>query len=250
MHAEAVAELVAERYEEFVGYARKRLRVLGVPASSADPEDLVQTALTNVLAHGESVEKLRPYVYAVIKNEVSHAARRYRSGQGYGSLDTDLRLESAGLADSPSAEVDLRLDLQAAMRALPRQQRRVMFYRARGYTQTETAAALGTAPGTVATHMSRAVVALKLTLGALAVVLAGSAASWLWVMLHLVTPAAGGPVAKQSWEWLSFWGVLLLASLATTLALSVLIWTWGTARQALEERRFRSEQEGSRFGTR
>ncbi|MCX4993406.1 hypothetical protein [Streptomyces sp. NBC_00568] len=60
-----------------VGYARKRLQAFGVPPSSADPQDVVQIALTKVLTCQERVEKLCPYVFTVIKNEVSHAAWRY-----------------------------------------------------------------------------------------------------------------------------------------------------------------------------
>ncbi|WP_330469285.1 sigma-70 family RNA polymerase sigma factor (plasmid) [Streptomyces longwoodensis] len=192
-HAEALAALVYVRYERLVGYARKQLRSFGVPTSSADPQDVVQIALVNVLAHAEPIERLRPYLYTVIKNEVGRAVRSYRTGQGYGSLDRDLKLESAGPTVDPCAAVDLRLDFQNAVRALPPQQRRVVQYRTQGYTQAETAAAMGAAPGTVAAHTSRALSMLKLTLSALSAVVAGSAAAWLWGYgLSRVSPGSDG----------------------------------------------------------
>lgn len=197
-HADALAELAAERYEQMVGYARKRLQAFGVPPSSADPQDVVQIALTKVLTCQKRVEKLRPYVFTVIKNEVNHAARRYRAGLGYGTTSADVRLESAGPAVHPIAAADLRMDLEAAMSRLPPQQRTAMHHKARGDTQAETAAAMGTAPGTVATHVSRAVVTLRMTLQALlGVVLVVFAAAWLQTSSSPADPASGGDLMEQ-----------------------------------------------------
>ncbi|MFG2457037.1 RNA polymerase sigma factor [Streptomyces sp. NPDC048523] len=231
-HAEAVADLVAERYEQLVGYARKRLRALGVPLSSADPEDVVQIALTNVLTHREPIEKLRPYVFTVVKNETRHAASRHHTGQGYGSLDRDLRLEDAGLTVDPCPAVDLRLGLQDAMSALPPQQRRALLYRMQGYTQAETAAAMGTAPGTVATHMSRAVGTLRMTLSALAMALTGSGVAWLYVGVRAVTPAAGGSLRQQ----LTAYAATMLITLLTVLFLAAGAWLVWEIRKVLPNR--------------
>ncbi|MGS2592021.1 hypothetical protein [Streptomyces hebeiensis] len=51
-----------------------------------------------------------------------------------------------------------------------------------GMTQAEAARVLKTTPGTVATHAHRAFVALRVSLGALALVMAlWAGARWLWV---------------------------------------------------------------------
>lgn len=216
-----------------VGYARKRLTRFDVPPSSADPEDVVQIALTKVLAHGKPVEDLRKYVFAVITNEVHHAARRYYTGQGYGSLDTDLRLENAGPAVDPCAAADLRLDVQAAMNSLPPRQRSVMSYRVQGYTQEETAAAMGTAPGTVAAHVSRALLTLKVTLGVLSVLLTGFSTALLWRHIYLVSPASGGP-KTPSWQTM---GAEVLSAVVSALAVTAAYWTAGQVRQLRDVRK-------------
>ncbi|MFI9152293.1 RNA polymerase sigma factor [Streptomyces sp. NPDC053367] len=208
LRQEELGTLVAERYEQMVGYARKQLRGFGVPPWSADARDVVQNALAGVLACPEPVGRLRPYVFAAIRNEARHAARRCRTGQGYASLDADVRLETAAGTADPCATADLRLDLDAALTALPLQQRRaVLLTKGLGLTQAETATVLGTAPGTVATHTSRAVAALRLALGAVAVVLVVCAAQWL--RRSGVTPvgaaAGGAAVSLLLWQLSQWW---------------------------------------------
>ncbi|OQR61456.1 hypothetical protein B6E66_24780 [Streptomyces maremycinicus] len=191
--------MVAERHGQLVGYARKRLRNSGVPPSWADPEDIVHNALAGVLACPEPVEWLRPYVFTAIRNEVRHAERRCRTGRGYASLDADVRWETAAGSADPCAAAELRLDLVAALTALPPQQRRaVRLNKELGLTQAQTARAMGAAPGTVATHVSRALVTLRVALGALAtaVVLCGTAASWPRSGLTPVDPAVGGEAGE------------------------------------------------------
>ncbi len=206
--AEALAALAAERRGQMVGHARKRLRDLGIPPSWADPEDVVHNALTSVLACTEPIEQLRPYVFKVIKYEVRHAARRYRTGQGYASLDADVRLETAtGTADACAA-AELRLDLEAALTALPPQQRRsVWCNKALGLTQAETAKVMGAAPGSVATHVSRGVKALRVTLGALlGVVLAAFTAAWVRTGTLSIDPATAGHLTARMERWVARWG--------------------------------------------
>ncbi|MER5907512.1 sigma-70 family RNA polymerase sigma factor [Streptomyces mirabilis] len=207
-HAEALSALVDERFGQLVGYARKRLAALDVPPAWVDAEDVVQNALASVLTRAEPVEELRPYVFKVIKNGVRHAARRYRSGLAYGSRDADVQLEASGPFTDPCAAADRRLDLQAALSALPRQQRTaVLCTKALGFTQAETARVMGKNPGTVATHTSRAVITLRLTLGALAVVLAGCAVQWLRLGARPIEPAAGGEAVKTLLSQLSRWWI-------------------------------------------
>ncbi|EMF52385.1 sigma-70 family RNA polymerase sigma factor [Streptomyces bottropensis] len=189
--------LFAERYEQMVGYARKRLHRYGVPPSAADPEDVVQTAFALVLARTDPIEHLRAYVFTVIRNEVSQAAKRYGTGQAYGRLDTDVRLETAGTAVDPCGTADLRIDLEAALGELPLQQRRaVLCHKAFGLTQAETATVMRTAPGTVATHVSRAVVTLRVALSALALVLMTCGTVWMWGGVTGAIPAAGYEMLK------------------------------------------------------
>jgi RNA polymerase sigma-70 factor (ECF subfamily) len=191
-----MSALVAEGYGQLVRYASRRLRALDVPSAWADAEDVVQNALASVFAHGHSVEELRPYVFTVIKNEAWNAARRYRSGLGYGARNPDVQLEAAGAATDPCGMAVLRLDLEAALSALPQQQRTaVLATKALGLTPAETAQAMGKTPGTVATHVSRAVATLKSALGALVLVLSGRAGYFVYTLLtgrRSVDPAAGG----------------------------------------------------------
>ncbi|MEV6055208.1 RNA polymerase sigma factor [Streptomyces sp. NPDC052107] len=229
-HAEAVEALVAERFGQLVGYARKRLRAFDVPPAWLDAEDVVQNALASVLARSEPVEMLRPYVFTVIRNEAWHAAQRYRAGLGYGCRDADVQLEAAGPAVDPCGAADRRLDVQAALSALPPQQRTAVFCtKVLGFTQADTAQAMGSAPGTVATHVSRAVVTLRVTLGALAVVLVGCTVAlvgrggqWLRSGPLPIDPSAGGDVGKAlssvPWQW---W---LVAATVLTAVLAFRLW--------------------------
>ncbi|WP_189189963.1 sigma-70 family RNA polymerase sigma factor [Streptomyces albiflavescens] len=207
-HAEALSDLVAERYGQLVGNARKRLAALDVPPAWVHAEDVVQNALASVLTRAELDEKLRPYVFAVIKNEVRHVARRYRSGLAYRSRDADVQLEASGPAADHCDAADRRLDLQAALSALPPQQRTaVLCTKALGFTQAETAQVMGKNPGTVATHTSRAMITLRLALGALAVVLVGCAVQWLRSGALPIEPAAGGDAVKTLLSQLSRWWI-------------------------------------------
>ncbi|MCF3132430.1 RNA polymerase sigma factor [Streptomyces olivochromogenes] len=225
-----VSALFAERKKQMVGFARKQLTALGVPQSAADPEDLVQNAIASVLARNNPIGRLRPYVYRVIKNEVWQATQRYyRTGQGYGSRNLDLQLEDAGPLDDPCAATDLRLDLDVALSALPQQQRTaVLWNKVLGLTQSETARLMGITPGTVATHCSRAIVALKVTISAVAVALACFLA-WLGTGRLVVTPAAGGWSAETTW-----WTIarLLMWVAAIPLASGAYIVTWRIWREA------------------
>ncbi|MFJ4536604.1 RNA polymerase sigma factor [Streptomyces tibetensis] len=152
----------------------------------ADPEDIVQTSFALVLAHAEPIENLRPYVFTVIRREVGHAARRYHTGQAYGSLDADVQFEGMErAAANPYGAADLRLDVEAALQSLPPQQRKAVLLNKVGeHTQAETARVMGKSPGTVATHVSRALAALQVSLqvglSALAVFWICRMAAWLW----------------------------------------------------------------------
>ncbi|MFD7996710.1 sigma-70 family RNA polymerase sigma factor [Streptomyces mexicanus] len=180
-NAEVLRELVAEQYGKLVGYARKRLRARGVPESLADAEDVVQEALRSVLARSEPLGNVRAYLYKVMDNEIKRAAHHHSTGRGYGSLDFDLRAEEEPVIDSVADDAEWRHVVGEALGALSLQQRRVMLLtQGMGMTQAEAARVLDTTPGTVATHAHRAFVALRVSLGALAVALVlWAGAAWL-----------------------------------------------------------------------
>ncbi|MGC0334485.1 RNA polymerase sigma factor (sigma-70 family) [Streptomyces sp. SAI-170] len=144
-HAEALRALVEERYTKMVGYAARQLRTRDVPRSSADPEDVVHTALSAALARTEPIGKMRAYTYKIIQNEIDRAARLHHSGRGYASLDADVRLEDEPAAE-PVAEAELRHVVTQALNGLPLQQRRVMLLMQMGMTHAEAARVLNVAP--------------------------------------------------------------------------------------------------------
>ena len=66
--------------------------------------------------------------------------------------------------EQPIDQVETRLDLQAALRALPRRQRQVVALRFLGdFSEQATAAALGLSVGTVKSHASRGLSRLRTT---------------------------------------------------------------------------------------
>jgi RNA polymerase sigma-70 factor (ECF subfamily) len=190
-HAEALAELVEDRYDRMVRYAASRLRNRGVPQSSADPEDVVQNALKSVLAVTEPIGNVRAYVYTCMGNEIKRAAGRHAEGRGYASLDADVRLADEPTVE-PIAEVEQRHVVDEVLRDLPLQQRRVMLLtRELGMTQMEAAQVLGAAPGTVGVHAHRAIRTLRVTLVGLSTALVAWISWCRAVGLREVIPAAG-----------------------------------------------------------
>ncbi|MFB7650390.1 MULTISPECIES: sigma-70 family RNA polymerase sigma factor [unclassified Streptomyces] len=183
--------LVGERYGQMVGLARKRLRAHGVPASSAEPEDIVQNALKSVLAGTGPIEHMRAYTYRVIEREAKRAVEHFYSGRGYASLDADVRLEDEPTVH-PVAEAELRHVVAEAVSTLPRQQRRVMLLtQDLGLTQAEAARVLGAAPGTVGVHAHRAMVALRVSLVGLGVTLVAGTVGSMRFGVREIIPAAG-----------------------------------------------------------
>ena len=131
-------------------------------------EDLVQTTLLRTARRWE-VARRAPDAYAhrVLVN-LSHdrwrALRRRVRERPLGALDvTDAR--GAAVEDDAPGAVE-RLTLMAAVRSLPRRQREVLVLRFYAdLSVADTAAAIGASEGTVKTHTSRALAALRRTLG-------------------------------------------------------------------------------------
>ncbi|MFD0309106.1 sigma-70 family RNA polymerase sigma factor [Streptomyces sp. NPDC127119] len=163
-HADALAELVAERYDRMVRYAARRLYARDVPRSSADPEDIVQNALLAVLAHDEPIGNLRAYLYTCMTNEATRAARHHYAGRGYESLDADVRPEDEPTI-CPVADAERRHAIDEAMAGLPRQQHKAFWLTWElGMTHEQAARVMGTATNTAGVHAHRAVKALRVAL--------------------------------------------------------------------------------------
>ncbi|MBQ0855649.1 sigma-70 family RNA polymerase sigma factor (plasmid) [Streptomyces sp. BH-SS-21] len=190
-HAEALAELVAERYDRMVRYAARRLRTRDVPRSSADPEDIVQSALKSVLAHDEPIGNVRAYLYTCMAREIDRAARHHYTGRGYESLDVDVRLEDEPVV-CPIADAERRYFIDEALSELPRQQQRAFFLTWElEMTHAQAAEAMGIAAGTIGVHSHRAIKALRVTLAVLGTCLVSWVTCSVVLGKRVVFPGAG-----------------------------------------------------------
>jgi RNA polymerase sigma-70 factor (sigma-E family) len=116
-------------------------------------EDLVQTALAKAWPHFEGADNFEGYVRRTMVNTYSAWWRR-RWTQEIPHADAG---DAEVYADAPGDP-----DLMAALGRLPRAQRTVLVLRYfDGLTERETAAQMGIAVGTVKSHSSRALSALR-----------------------------------------------------------------------------------------
>lgn len=144
---EAFAELYRAAY-------RVAFRLLG---DRTEAEDVAQEALARTYVRWRTVEPYAaPWACRVATNVAIDRTRRTR------------RLSSAEVPERAAADAfsDERVDLQRALRALPRRQRDVVVLRYLADQPEEAvAAALGVSVGTVKTHASRGLAALRARLG-------------------------------------------------------------------------------------
>lgn len=154
-------DVYAHHYGELVGFARKMLREANVPQSFTDPEDVVGNAFAKAYRHPARIVQ-PPYLYQIMRREILKHRRRARfQEQAADAARGDLRLE----ADEVSDLVSVRYDVHHALAGLPEQQRAAVWAtKGLGWSQAEYAQAVQKRPGTVATHVSRAVTVLSLTL--------------------------------------------------------------------------------------
>jgi RNA polymerase sigma-70 factor (sigma-E family) len=121
-------------------------------------EDLVQTVLARAYGRWHRLSDGAPdaYLRAMLATTyLSWWRRRWR-----GEVPTDRLPERAAVDEH--AEVDLRHAVGTALDRLPRQQRAVVMLRFHGdFTEADTARALGVSVGTVKSHTSRAMAALR-----------------------------------------------------------------------------------------
>lgn len=131
---------------------RAAYRLLGERAAA---EDVAAEALARAYARWPSVAgRAEPWVVTVATNLALDAGRG-RSRRGGRAVELiDLQ--------APDPQVEARLDLQQALRSLPRRQREVVALRYLGdFSEKDTAAALGLDVGTVKSHASRGLKSLR-----------------------------------------------------------------------------------------
>jgi RNA polymerase sigma-70 factor (sigma-E family) len=121
-------------------------------------EDLLQTALAKSwFAWGRIQGNPEPYVRKVLVNTYASWWRRKWNGE-----QATEELPERPTAD-PAAEVTTSHDLWEALGRLPRRQRAVVVLRYfEDLTEAQTADALGCAPGTVKSQLSKALAKLRL----------------------------------------------------------------------------------------
>lgn len=147
-------------YIEFVGTRRDRLRRIayGMCGDWHRADDLVQTALVKlyvawprVVRQGAEDAYVRKILLHAAIDDARRAVRR--------ELPTDVLPEAAA---PPGLAVEERDSLVAALQQLPAQQRATVLLRHwLGLSVAETAASLGISEGTVKSHTSRGLDALR-----------------------------------------------------------------------------------------
>jgi RNA polymerase sigma-70 factor (sigma-E family) len=146
---EGFVEAFDELYECAYQHAYKLL------GDRQEAEDLAQEACTRACLRWRHLDNPRAWVVRVTTNLVFDRFRRLRSAAKH------LRPPPA-LGVSPD---DRHLDLNRALAKLPKRQRDVVVLRyLADFSEAQTAAALGCAPGTVKSHAARGLHALRAAL--------------------------------------------------------------------------------------
>ncbi|WP_160310948.1 RNA polymerase sigma factor [Streptomyces sp. 150FB] len=234
---EALGSLYREHIGEMQGLARRLLAEEQLPESTLSAEDVVHTAFAKVLRAPEQIRDLRAYLYAVIRSDVRTASRQNRRRTILAAVPA-CEAQSADVRVADFSDlVANRVTVYRALSDLPTQQRTAVWAtKALGYTHAETAEAMKKRPGTVATHVVRAVAALQICLATLLVVgfvalsLAGSR------LLKRVQPPADSPQdplpqapSASTWIYVAV-GCLLVSGLVR--------WAfrlWTRRREAIKE---------------
>jgi RNA polymerase sigma-70 factor (sigma-E family) len=126
--------------------------------NAADAEDVAVEALGRAYAHWPKLcqsQWRRAWVLRVATNLVIGDARRYRHAPN-----------EPVVAEDESDALVVREALVAALKKLPRRQREAVALRyLSDLSEQETAVAMGVSPGSVKTHLSRGLSALRAALG-------------------------------------------------------------------------------------
>jgi RNA polymerase sigma-70 factor (sigma-E family) len=140
----------------YVAAYRAAFRLLG---SRPDAEDAAQEACARACVRWRKVQRLDAPVAWVVRVATNIAIDRWRQ----------LQRDAARAVDAPTEVPALdgrRVDLHRALESLPKRQRDVVVLRyVVDLSEAETAEALGCAPGTVKSHASRGIAALRAALG-------------------------------------------------------------------------------------
>jgi RNA polymerase sigma-70 factor (sigma-E family) len=157
----------AERRADFTAYVAAREQQLArlaylLTGSRDEAEDLLQNSLAKVYRHWErisGVEMPDAYVRRIMVNENNSRWRRVLRRPETPSSHVLEVLEPPGVtATDPSIGIDLWRHVQT----LPRQQRAALVLRYyEDLTEAQTADVLGCSVGTVKSHTSRAIAALR-----------------------------------------------------------------------------------------
>ena len=153
-------------FDEFVARASARLlrSAYLLTGDRDDSEDLLQITLVRTAQRWDAArESPHAYAHRVLVNLLHDRQRNRRRRVTEQQLDGfDERLPS--VADGAQARVD-RIAIISAVRGLPARQREVVILRFfADLSVSETAAAIGASEGTVKTHTSRALTALRAAL--------------------------------------------------------------------------------------
>lgn len=158
-------------FTEFVlarGYALHRTALLLTQEPFA-AEDLVQTALARAWRSWQRIDgEPEAYVRRIIVHEFLRGKRRRWTGERPTEVLPEPTATSGTLhapaPPDPGRTTAERLPLVQAMARLPERQRAVLVLRYfHDYTEAMTAEALGISVGSVKTHHSRALAALRIT---------------------------------------------------------------------------------------
>jgi RNA polymerase sigma factor (sigma-70 family) len=139
---------------------RVAFRVLG---TREDAEDVAQDSLERVGAQWKRVQTYaKPFTAHVAGQRAIDLWRRRTRRAG---TEAAFGVDRLGFHGDPAVDVGTRDDLVAALGRLPKRQRQVVILRyLADFTEHDTATALGCSVGSVKTHASRGLAALRVSL--------------------------------------------------------------------------------------
>jgi RNA polymerase sigma-70 factor, ECF subfamily len=140
--------------------------------NAADAEDLVQETYAHALKAAEQFTpgtNLKAWLFRILRNTFINQYRRQRRNPTVGGLDTvDPSAQGPAQEEWLRGDIDLdRLrnivaaDIETALMSLSEEARTVILLDLEGQTETEVAAVLGCAVGTVKSRLARARAALR-----------------------------------------------------------------------------------------
>ncbi|MER6151333.1 RNA polymerase sigma factor [Streptomyces hirsutus] len=198
---ETSVEDLLELYESELGWmtgvARRLLSNEQIPDSVVGAEDVVHAAFAKALCNPARIRQPRAYLYQVIRNEVGSVTRKYRHKE---ERERPL-MDSEPVPDFSSVVVD-RVALHHALKRLSVQQRTAVWAtKALDLTQAQTAAAMGRRPGTVATHVARAMAFLATVITAVTGIMLVWNCLTRWRIRVQEASTDGGVQSLLSWKF-------------------------------------------------